>query len=95
MLYLAIQIIVPLLIAALIGFFCAWALQRHATEAARAESEEARERLMKISAQLHTFRRMEGQMSRPSRQLVACKSELRMVDGELRRLLYDLMKGHR
>lgn len=92
---LALQIIVPLILAALIGFFCAWALQRHAVDTARGERDETRERLMKISNQLHTFRKMEQQMTRSSSRLNACKSELRLVDGELRRLLYDLMKGRR
>jgi hypothetical protein len=35
---------------------------------------------------------MEGQMSKSSNRIAACESELRLVDNDLRRLLYDLMK---
>jgi len=92
MLNLAMQILVPLVIAALIGFVCAWQMQKYAVRIARQDRAEAMERLLKISGQLHTFRKMEGQMSKSSNRIAACESELRLVDNDLRRLLYDLMK---
>lgn len=95
MLALALQIIVPLFLAALIGFICAWQMQKYAVKTARQDRAEALDRLMKISGQLHTFRKMEGQMSKSSNRIAACESELRMVDNDLRRLLYDMMKDRK
>lgn len=95
MLALALQIIVPLIFAALIGFICAWQMQKYAVKTARQDRAEALDRLMKISSQLHTFRKMEGQMSKTSNRIAACESELRMVDNDLRRLLYDIMKDRK
>lgn len=95
MLALALQIIVPLFLAALIGFICAWQMQKYAVKTARQDRTEALDRLMKISGQLHTFRKMEGQMSKSSNRIAACESELRMVDNDLRRLLYDMMKDRK
>jgi arsenate reductase-like glutaredoxin family protein len=95
MFLLALQIITPLVIAALIGFTCAWLLRRHATLTACREYRKTRERLNKISAQLQTFRHMEQQMSTPSNRLNACVSELRMIDSELEALLNDPLETRR
>lgn len=87
---LALQIIIPLVIAALIGFVCAWLLRRHAVLKACRECTEARSRLEKISAQLQTFRQIERQMSKPSHRLNACQTELRMLESELENLLRQI-----
>lgn len=90
MFLLALQIIIPLVIAALIGFVCAWLLRGHAVLKASHECSETRSRLEDISAQLQTFRQIEQQMSKPSHWFNACQSELRMLESELERLLGEL-----
>lgn len=95
MFLLVLQIVAPLVIAACIGFACAWLLRRHAMRTACREYSTTRERLKKISAQLQTFRHMEQQMSTPSNRLNACVSELRMIDGELEALLNDPLETRR
>lgn len=92
---LVLRILVPLFLAALIGFVCAWQIQKYSLRTTRRDKAEALDRLMKISRQLHTFRKMESQMSKSSNRIVACESELRMVDNDLRRLLHDLTKDTR
>ena len=90
MLTLAAQLIIPLVIAALIGFACAWLLQQHAVQKFCRECTEARQRLEELTAQLQTFREKEKLMAMPELRLGACETELRVLESELEMMLKDL-----
>ena len=90
MLELAAQLLIPLVIAMLIGFACAWQLQRQAVQKSCRECSEARQRLEELTSQLHVFREREKAMARPESRLKAYETELRVLENELEIMLGEL-----
>jgi uncharacterized protein HemX len=95
MLELAAQLVIPLVIAMLIGFVCAWLLQRQAVQKSCRECREARQRLEDMTSQLQAFREKEKTTARPESRLKAYETELRVLENELETMLGELKDTRR
>lgn len=95
MLALILQIIVSLIFAAMIGFACAWFLQRHSVQSARKECSDTRQRLEKITLELHAFRTKERAVGAHEFRLGECEAELRILEDELESMLDTLAETRR
>ena len=90
MVELTAQLVIPLAIAALIGFACAWLLQRQALQKSCRECMEARQRLAELTAQFQAFRDNEKTMAKPEFRLKAYETELRVLENEQETMLGEL-----
>lgn len=95
MLELAAQLVIPLAIATLIGFACAWQLQRQAVQKSCRECREASQRLEELTGKFQALRENEKTTTKPESPLKAYETELRVLENELETMLGELKDTRR